>query len=214
MLPFSCSLFAALDVKEVIQIVVVFLIFVVPIISQLVKKVRQIPPPDQRPLPPRAAPVDVADEIEDFMRRAAGRQPARGQRQVAAPSPVVAEPVRAEVVAERPSGGQLGDQVKSHFSEYQFNRSESKLGKEVGQTGSELNQRLHQVFDHHVGKLEAAPDKAPGSPSIEPQKLAAAATEVPSLFTTGLFDLLSNPDSIRQAIVLNEVLQRPEERWE
>ena len=201
-------LFAAgWDARDVIQYVILFLIFVVPIISQLIKKVRGIPPPDQRPLPVRPdPPADVADEIEDFMHRAAQRKPIQIKRQTAAAlSPVVAEPVRAEVVVER----LVGKQVKTHFNEQKFSKREANLGKEVAQTGSELNQRLHQVFDHNVGNLEDAPDTAGGSSSNKPPEVAAGT----SLFTSGLFDLLSNPNSLRQAIVLNEVLRRPEDRW-
>ena len=90
---------------------VIVLIFIIAGIAQLVAKIRQIPPPGQRPLPPRPAPPDVADEIEEFMRRAAQRatRPRRtGQLVVQQPSPPAAEPVRAEVVAEcekSPSAG-------------------------------------------------------------------------------------------------------------
>jgi len=35
--------------------------------------------------------------------------------------------------------------------------------------------------------------------------------DIPATFATGLTDLLADPDSVRQAIVLNEVLHRPVE---
>lgn len=201
-------LFAAgWDVGTVINIVILFLIFVVPVISQLFKKVRQIPPPDQRPLPPRPGQFDVADEIEDFMHRAAQRKPIQALRQTAAtPSPVVADPIRAEVVHERLVTGQVDKHVKTHINERKFDKREANLGQQVAKTGNKLNQHLHQVFDHHVGNLGDALGTAGEPPEV-------TTAEAPSLFITGLFDLLSNPDSLRQAIVLNEILRRPDERW-
>lgn len=210
--PFPPLFAAGWDAGDVIQIVIVFFIFVVPIISQLFKKIRQIPPPDQRPLPPRPAPLGVADEIEDFMHRAAQRKPIQAKRQSAtAASPVVAEPVRAEVVHERLVAGQVDKHVETHINERKFDKREASLGRQVAQTGSELSQHLHQVFDHHVGSLGDVPNNAGESSSLKPPEVTTA--EAPSLFITGLFDLLNNPDSIRQAIVLNEILRRPDERW-
>ena len=195
------------------------LIFVVPLIRQLVVKIQQIPPPGQRPLPPRPAPPDAGDEIEEFMRRAAQRQPARGTRPLAVQaSPVLAEPVRAEVIAEvaqeKPVGGQVSEHVQKYLDEQAFTRREDALGKEVAQADRQIDQHLQQVFDHRVSKLEAVPGEAAAPPAAyEPPNLVGSAEDVPASFATGLLELITNPDSLRQAIILSEILHRPEERW-
>ena len=109
-------LLAAIDIRILVRIAVVVLIFVIPLLRQLVLKFQQIPPPDKRPLPPRPAPPDAGDEIEEFMRRAAEQhKAATGGRAANGPIiqavPVLAEPVRAEVITEaageKPVGGQV-----------------------------------------------------------------------------------------------------------
>ena len=65
-----------------------------------------------------------------------------------------------------------------------------------------------------MSKLEAVPGEAAAPPvAVGPAEFADAGSEVPASFATGLLDLVSSPDSLRQAIILNEILHRPEERW-
>jgi len=93
-----------------IKAIVLAAIFILAGLGKLVAKLQQIPPPGQRPLPPRPAPPDADDEIEEFMRRAAQRQPARGTGPLAIQSsPVLAEPVRAQVIAKWPKKSPLAD---------------------------------------------------------------------------------------------------------
>ena len=72
-----------------------------------------------------------------------------------------------------------------------------------------------QVFDHQVSQLAALPGEAAAAPvAVESSEAAEAAyLEIPATFATGMTDLLSNPEAIRQAIVFNEIFRRPEERW-
>ena len=85
----------------------------------------------------------------------------------------------------------------------------------MSQADREIDQRLHQVFDHHVGDLELMPGEAATAPMVAaPLELTEQSLlDIPATFATGLTDLLANPDSVRQAIVLNEIIHRPEERW-
>lgn len=205
-----------------IKLIVIIFIFVVPAIGKLLEKLRQIPPPAGRPIPPRPADVDVADEIEDFMRRAAERHARKGTRPVVvetaappAPKPAAAAPVKAEVVVEQPVGGQVTEHVSKYLDSQQFANRESQLGQEVAQADKQINEHLQQVFDHRVSKLEAVPGEAAKAPAAyEPPDLVGAAADIPDSFATRLLDLMVNPDSLRQAIILNEILHRPEERWE
>ena len=213
---FFNALLAAVGLDDLIKIAVILLIFVIPAIGQLVAKLRQIPPPDKRPLPPRPAPPDVADEIEKFLRRTVQRRPAQDTRPVRAqePSPPVAEPVRAEVVGEQRVGGQVTEHVKEYLDEQDFTRRGDQLGKEVAQVDQKIGQHLQQVFDHRVSKLETVPGEAAAPPvAYEPPDLVGTAADIPDTFATGLLGLITSPDSLRQAIILSEILHRPEERW-
>lgn len=201
---------------NLIKLIVILLIFVVPAIGQLIAKFKQIPPPGARPLPPREGDIDVADEIEEFMRRAAERNANQGTRPAVAQQapPPVAAPVQAEVVLDQPVGGQVTAHVTKYLDSQDFERRESQLGQEVAQADEQIDQRLHQVFDHRVSKLESVPGEAAKPPAAyAPPDLVGAGADIPDSFATGLLELMTSPDSLRQAIILNEILHRPEERW-
>jgi len=63
---------------------------------------------------------------------------------------------------------------------------------------------LQHKFDHGLGSLDAR-----HASRMEEQK----PTETAPSQAAQMAALLSSPDGIRQAIVLNEILRRPEERW-
>jgi hypothetical protein len=220
----------AVDFGDVVKLLVVFFVFVVPVIGQLIAKMKQMPPPEKRPIPPKPPLPEVHNEIEEFLRRKAQRRPAEPQRptiilQTPAPEPVRAQtvpktaksigsPLDEPVLLEEPVGGQLSEHVKRYLDESDMSRREAELGQQVAQADREIDQRLRQKFDHRVSKLEAVPGEAAAPPvAYEPPDLVGASADIPASFATGLLDLLSNPDSLRQAIVLNEILHRPEERW-
>ncbi len=165
----------------------------------------------------RAVAPDVAEEIEEFMRRAANRRNVQGTQPAPAPppTPAAAEPARAQVGVEQPVGGQVEEHVKKYLDAQEFSRRSQELGEEVAEVDREVGQHLHEVFDHQVSRLEVVPGEAAAPPeAAEPSDLAEASPNMPATFATGLLDLVSSPDSLRQAIILNEILHRPEERWE
>jgi hypothetical protein len=66
-----------------------------------------------------------------------------------------------------------------------------------------------QVFEHQVGRFhESAANASPGETHSDaaPQTINAPPNEV-------FAALLSDPQSLRQAIILNEIIERPVERW-
>ena len=79
-----------------------------------------------------------------------------------------------------------------------------RLGEEVDLADDKLAAHLHQVFDHDLGRLKKTASESAGAP------IAAAASEVT---VSELLKLLRSPDSIRDAIIMSEVLKRPEDRW-
>ena len=212
----------AKGIEELIGIIIVILFIVIPAIGQLLARINKAGgPPAGRPGPgggPRAGagPVrkGIEDQIGDFVRRMAqgqgGQAPRAQVRQPPRPQPrppqPVVRPVAAEVVdlAHR-------ENVAPAVDTRGIAQHASKLGGEVAGTERQVDQHLHEVFDHKVGELAKQPDR------LTKRRRASKSKRVQSLPATsaaGFAALLSNAHSIRQAIVINEILTRPEDRWE
>ena len=157
----------------------------------------------------------LEDEIGEFLRRAA--QQRQGQPAPAARPggrPAGQQVVEAEVV--RPTA--LGDEIKEHVGEYldaeRFQRRASELGEEVAHADDEIQQRLHAKFDHEVSRLAGTPGESSAAPGVvEAEEPEDRIAQLPSTAAAGLAAMLSQPESIRQAIVISEILTRPEQRW-
>lgn len=214
---------------ELIGIAIMILVFVVPAILQMLnkKKEPQRPPGARRPAGrPAGQPAagNVEDEIGEFLRRAAQR---RGGREAPPPPPAPRQappPVMAQVVGGGPdevepvSEVPVGDQVREHVAEYldtgKFDRRADELGDEVAQADEQLDQRLQQVFGHDVSKLARKPGESASAPGVaEAEEPEDRVAELPSTAAAGLPVLLSTSENIRQAIIVNEILTRPEDRW-
>ena len=163
------------------------------------------------------------DEIEKFLKQAAEsaqqdqqrraaeqrrRQQQQQQRQPqrAAPPPprtlvqesMVVEAQLAEVTP-------LGDLEKDFRSTDEISAHTRQLGSEVGLADQNLQAHLSQTFDHQVGTLK----KGRGVTDVGPARAAGDSMEA----TDSIFRMIASRDGIRDAIILGEVLRRPEERW-
>ncbi len=76
-----------------------------------------------------------------------------------------------------------------------------------------IEDHLKDVFGHGISKLAAQPGETAAAPLPAPTGFFQ--DEVPALSAAGvgLASLIGNIDNLRQAIVLNEILQRPIDRW-
>jgi hypothetical protein len=215
------SLVWAIGAEEIIPAIIAIVIMLVSGISQYLGKMRQpqrpAGGPPQRPVvaaPPQQAPGEgpaMEDEIGEFLRRTARR---RGP-QAAQPDPQPAlEPVLVEPELAGPVGGQVEEHVKDFLNAGEFSRRSAQLGDEVAQADEQLGQHLHQVFDHNVSSLAAKPGDVSAQPAVVVGPAAdVAAIELPVSAAAGFAALLSDMENVRQAIVINEILRRPEERW-
>lgn len=215
--------FAAAD--SWITFIVFLVIMIVSAISQIAgnkKEAPRPPAPRPRPRPPvrpaQAGPGQqgpVARELEEFLRRA-GRQPqARppqppgfppqpgpGARPPAA-RPVVAQPVAAEPIDDL----EVVESVADH------------VGHSVGGLNAQLEQRANQPagmasYDRQMGQFDSSPAPAARAASLaEPAPPAEFVDSLGPTAAAGLAVILSTPTSLRQAILLSEIIQRPEHRW-
>ncbi len=218
----------AQGVDDLITILIVILFIVIPAIAQFIAKMRAqkkpeagAPGPAGRPARrPAGQPAEQAvdDEIGDFLRKATDRL---GQKRQAAPRPapppiaaqaVGEQAIEAEVAAEeKPLGAQLRRHVGDYLDAEEFRQRADELGHEVGQADEQLAERLHGVFDHKLGRLADKPGESATPTAVFETKAPQA--QMPATAAAGFTALLSDAQSIRRAIVINEILQRPEQRW-
>jgi hypothetical protein len=165
------------------------------------------------PPPPPADKQRVEDEVSEFLRRAAQQrntaghtrtpqppQPPVVQRRSPAPTQKeISAAAEAERAAARPRtltptiSDPLGQRVLT---------DRTVDAKEVVQAEAAMQSHLSQVFGHKLGTL-AGNQSATAAPTGETS--SAPANEV--------IEMLRDPHSIRDAIIVSEVLRRPTERW-
>lgn len=208
---------AALDpaTLKILGFVVVALIYVFNHFVGAAKAQRKAPPrPDARMRPPAPGRQEVNDEVAEFLRRTAERSGKKAPDPQMAPqarrplverrsAPLVGDFVEVEAVDEPPTGAGVTSHVQQHLSNREFDQRASHLGS-VEQEERAFEAQVHQAFDHKVGHLAArAEEPAPG----------AASPVAPAISSQTVAALLADPQSLRGAMVLNEILQRPTDRW-
>jgi hypothetical protein len=191
-------LFAAgLDWLEGLLPVLFVLFWIVSQVFNAFKAVgrgRQQPPVARPPRP--APPVPQADEIRGQLERQIGeflRQ--QGDRR----GPPAARPTPP--VQQRPPRRPQEKRVPSPLPPAKPKVAERAP---VAAAGSDVARHVHDAFDHQLEHLSTS--MAAGAPANEaPRRPAAPAAE--------LVTMLRNPATLRQLILLREVLDRPTERW-
>lgn len=179
------------------------------------------------------------NEVEEFLRRAAQRRAqveaqlraqaearARGQGQAPPPRAeppkrITAaaqnlsqqqQPIQADVVELGVSGSRVGDSVSDHMRHSQdFAAQVELLGDRVESADEDMTAHLHQTFGHAVGRLRKT-TAGPVQPTAATPSVAAIVIRDVSP-AHGIAELLRNPQSVRNAILLAEVLNRPADRW-
>ena len=158
------------------------------------------PAPPQSPprRSPQQRPVSPVDRGGARQGRPAETAPPRRLSQEPQPQPM--SPAREP---QRPLGSGVGQLAAEHLRGSQDLVAHAQhLGADVAHADERMEQHLREKFAHQLGSLgptisvhEAG--RAAGSPS--------AAAELRAL--------LARPGGVRQLILANEILRRPEERW-
>jgi hypothetical protein len=100
--------------------------------------------------------------------------------------------------------------VAQHVAEYVGTSTKSildevsHLGESVIQADQRFDVELHQKFDHDLGSLAARRDERLSDQQVQPTADSPASQ---------IAAMLANPDGVRQAILLNEILRRPTDHW-
>jgi len=159
-------------------------------------------------------------EVEDFLRRAQGKpprqeEPVRPQPRTRPRKQTPNRPPAKRPVAERSKAGMqplpseskqpasdlrregVAEHVASHLSSKKMIEHAEHLGVEVELSDKRLETRLHQKFDHQLGSLVQEE-----KPAAAKKRELSAAEEV--------VELLRKPGGMRQIVIAQEILQRPE----
>ena len=214
-------LLADIALIKVIMFVVVVAIYAINHLLSGIKKMPGQPPP-ARPAegprgpaanaPPTPARQDLNSELNEFLRRAAAkRQEALGRSAPSAPART--EPARprkrkkseAPAEAARPVEERLTQRRPLQRLESSAFESRSTSLKPLG--GDQLGERVREAFDRQLGQLGAAAD------NLVPAEVQPQTAEPQPSVAAELSALLYNPQSLRGAMILNEILARPEHRW-
>jgi hypothetical protein len=196
--------------EDVLKIVVMVVFGLIYLFNHLLgggkaQKRRPARPAEPRP----AGRPEVKDEVAEFLKRATEKR--------SPPKPVQARPqaprrpIPAENVEDRlePSSASRWPQtVEPHVDNRDLADRASQLSH-MNQTEAALQAHM-QTFEHSVGRIhEAAADTAPSPETAADGRNASPPATPGEIFAA----LLADPQSLRQAIILNEIIQRPEERW-
>ena len=169
-------------------------------------------------------------EVEDFLKRAQGepRAPQQAKRSATPPQkprpqqPVEpptrrlvndpqsvtgrqqAEPVLEVVSTSPPTGAAVDAYVAQQMRGVAaIGQHAQRLGEDVALADDRMQAQLQQKFDHRVGTL------TPASASTVVPASAGAGNSAAREFR----ELIARPGGMRQIVIANEILRRPEERW-
>ena len=165
--------------------------------------------------------MSILKALEEFLRDIAEQQAQQqaGQRGGRPPPARPARPVRpqpprepvveAEVIEAVPLREAVSQHVAQHLDPSSIRKHTAQLGAELAQEKAKHQSEVREKFGHKLGRLSGAkPATAGATAASRVTKLAGELTP-----TGDLVQLLRSPASIRQAILLNEILARPEHRW-
>ena len=170
----------------------------------------------QPPAAPEAGPElrgDLQKQIEEFLRQATGERPVQpkpqprpiAQPKPAAPRPVVAKAVTPPALSSRETAPRAG--VERNVGSF-------AAGK------TDVARHVQDAFAHDLkhdrpgiglanAPLRAGRSPLAGQPAAAPKRTA----KLPVSTAAELLEALRNPATIRQTILLREVLERPVDRW-
>ena len=200
---------------DIMQVVIFVVIMLFSLISQLFKEKppgpgraagpRPAQPPRGNAVPPPNRNA-LENEIEAFLRRAIGAEevPTVEVIEPQAANPVQPPRLEAEVYQAEPV--RQGESFAQHVSQH-------RLAEVVEHADERMEEHLQDVFSHKLGSFDRAPlsEIAEGTDA----KAWQEDDSQQSGFTgQEIRDLFRSPQEIRKAIIVNEILRRPDYKWE
>ena len=172
----------------------------------------------------------MARDIEEFLRRAAERRKQQQQKKAGGappPQPVreIIETAEVEVVqpvevvrpakpvkprkrkqlAPKPRdlrNESVAEHVRSHIDSSDIAEHAEHLGDRIQTADDRIAARLKRKFDHDVSKIDDLP-------TVQDDKVATVTEQETSMIANDLIQMFRSPQSVRQAILISEILKRP-----
>jgi hypothetical protein len=180
--------------------------------------------------PVKAGPTALEQEIQEFLQRhrpaeaAAKPKPATpppattrrpppspGRKPPAStmPKPLKPRPAEREDFPPRES---VEVHVERHLRQGGVGARDAHLGDQIEQSDERLESHLQEVFQHSLGQLDSTIAVQPGiAAGTDAGVWDQRATAHP--LYDALTQMVSSPRQMQAAIVLSEIIRRPEERW-
>ena len=224
---FIPQLFADVDLENLGRFIVPLLVFVFWIIGGLWKLVttgarnpgkQPLGQPDEMPGQLQPDPEDawtMESGMEDFLRQMVEESNPAADRTAPPPDVQVGDsPVEAEIV--KPAS--LANPLRKELVKSNLDQTFLQTRNVVSQADEKLDEHIHKTFDHRLGKL-AYQDSIESSRSEETSQPDANVSAVKNMATEVMAwedpaAALQDPAKLRQAIILNEILQPPLHRWQ
>lgn len=160
----------------------------------------QAPPPEpQRPRPQQLRPQQPGP----------GRKRKERRQRPAEPVVEAVEASEGPRPRRKRLGAEVGEHVREHLGSKPFSERAAHLTK-LDQADEQMAARVHQAFDHQVGRLSSDAPPAETAAGSGPS-VAAGPRATPA--AAQIAALLRDPNQVRTAIVLETILRRPTERW-
>ena len=163
----------------------------------------------------------MARDIEEFLRQAAERrkqqkqsnQPPASDRPQSSP-PVEqyanrqsedvceAEVVEPTIIEDDLRSGSVGSHVQSHLAAGRVSEHAEHLSDSIRHSSERVDRQVHRHLDHELGQIKKGE-------TITDDQLAQSMGDDVSPDAIQLIQMLSTPQTVRQAILVAEVLRRP-----
>ena len=180
-----------------------------------------------RPQQPPAKPVGTPQaqlnaEIEQFLKRANQRRdrsrresepslkapPKPAPRTIAAP-PQGQQPAKTSPAAKQQRDlSTVAESVDKHLAGRGFSQRAEHLADDIVRADAQMEEHLKSKFSHKVGRLGDERTAAQVVPATD-----VAPSTIPIEPASAMATLLANPQNVRQAFILGEILARPIDRW-
>jgi hypothetical protein len=153
--------------------------------------------PQGQPPKPKTLEDKLRQEVEQFLRQVQGEEPKKPTPQkkpvvVAQPKPAPRlEPQR------QPLRESVGTHVSQHMSTADITEHASKLGLEVSNADEKMTAHLQERFQHQLGAFQQSQQ-----PTETRRTRGSAAAEIAQL--------MKSPQGVRQAVIVSEILRRPD----
>lgn len=187
--------------------VIFFIIFVViSILGQIFNKEKENPKPRPRPndLPGENSDDPLETEIAEFVRRA------QAEGEIIDAEPLSNQPASHSQPRRNFSEGSVlldsrnEERAERQLSTNQLTTNRPKLVSKIEERDEQMDAHVQEVFDHQLGKLKPA------------SNMEQADTDEPSalLSPDQIREMFASQDDVRKAIIMNEILTSPSNKWD